>query len=398
LIANFKLWILDFFQNPQYQPFCSNWQDILAYIYQSYYINGLAGLVLTFSNEDIQDISTKKLNSEEHTIKLNKKYLQYGNFKYLQNADAIATNSNTNNIAFNVSLGNNIGNSRQYIFHIDTNDESKTYGNYINTSKDETKILIVFKNYDFHKKCFISPLAKIQHTIMAQNSVNRATLSFYQNSCRPSGILLAKRRNGSDAPLNDKEEKEYDRMVSKIAQNFKGTMNTGEVMMPSSPNFDLDFKPITVPTDYASDKSYNEMFAEMIYAFFHGGSKSAFEGISEYSNNAFQKQKTMYDGAFQTVNSVVISTLNIFLRNYFMQVMGVKPSEVKNLYFNLNKSGIDFYKEAQKLESQDLFKANIISQTEARVILANTDDNYGNLEPLETNKFYSEIGKSNTVG
>jgi hypothetical protein len=283
------LQILDFFKNPKYQPFCSNWQDILSYVYQSYYINGIAGLVLTFSNQN-ENISTLS-------------YLQYGNFKYLQNADAITTNSNANNLAFNVSLGNNLGSSMQYIFHIDTNGESKTYGNYVNTSKDETKILIVFKNYDFYRKCFISPFVKIQYPIMTQNSVNRSTFSFYQNACRPSGILNTTSVNGEK--LTPEQEKQHERMVDKIKKDFIGSVNTGQLIMPT-PGSAMTFTPITVPADCTSDKSYNEMFSEMIYAFFHGGSKSAFEGISEYSNNAFQKQKTMYDGAFQTVNSVVI--------------------------------------------------------------------------------------------
>jgi cytochrome c-type biogenesis protein CcmE len=45
-----------------------------------------------------------------------------------------------------------------------------------------------------------------------------------------------------------------------------------------------------------------------------------------------------------------------------------------------------------------LFKANIISQPEAREVLAKSDENYGDLQPLETNKFYSEIGKTNSIG
>ena len=357
---NFLSWI----DNPNSYPFPRSRAEIFKYILKNSYKKGIFGIVYVFD---------KNRNFKHIKIPCSI-YLQ--NFSYDETKYTLQLNTKTYTFAFNIK-----------------------YRNFAIESNDEIMILQVGGNFDNDLQNYSPIFNEALAYVLLQNYLIDFASSFHQNACFPSQIVTLNYITEKDSGgLDPKQAKEFDDAVKAIEKQInesRGSRNTGGIIIPKNPNIKVEIKPLSVPTNATDNIAYQNFVSQKIYATVDGGSVDAFEGKSEYSNNASSKLQDLYDGSFRLFNSLVIDPMNQFMQG----LVGSFNSKVnpKNYNLEFDVSNIGIYQKQFIAQDVMLTQNNVLKINETRQILARTSNRYSFLEPAkEGDVFNSELSGNAT--
>lgn len=358
---------LDLLNNPNCQPKPNDWDDILSYLLTQYAYYGLTGLVVQCNGE----FAPENLNS-------------------LMPVTRLTFSNHMNQVCYNASL--KYGSYEQMIqFYYD--EESKLYTAKYN---DNDLILIVFGEYDYDSCKHVSPFTPLKDVILMQNYTMESSKTFYENSCRPSSIITVNLQDSDNEGSQTTADKEMiAKTITKFRSELKGSENTGKSI--TAPGMDIKVIPLNIPVNAVEIEAQLVTAKNIIYSFVAGGSLSAIEGQTEYSNNAIQKLKEFYDGTFAYIDKTIINVLNNFLQQY-LTLHNSNILERKDIYLALDKSGSEFYKKYLESEASLKYQNNEITLNEIREIQSGLREKWGNLTPLENgDRLNAEIQKGNNL-
>ena len=257
------------------------------------------------------------------------------------------------------------------IYYMVQFDDGKTYNftyslkylNFVRETNDEIQILFVVGNYDVRESQYKSVFNDQIAYVLLQNHLVNFANSFHKNACFPSQIVkISYKGVDADNGISDMEMAKFKKAVDEFKLQYlqnKGSKNTGGVIIPSHPALEIDVVPLSIPTNAEENISYHNLVAEKLFSFVDGGSKAAYEGQSEYSNNASAKLLDAYDGTFRIFNSIVLTPLNIFMKNLFLVML--KPIESASI--GISTSNIKIY------QKQDI--ATIVMLTQNNLLYIN---------------------------
>jgi hypothetical protein len=395
--------LLENFLSPNTYPAFTTWNDIVKYFVESYYIDGVGALVLTF--KDTFDTTAFMVDYSSYISdnriaqakEENAKIKDSNSLQYIQPAKSVSYFSNNISSGFKMQLNDSIGD-------VEFKQNINMGGLYTASNSGKFYIAIVFGNFDF-KSCQYKPFVEpIKNLILLDNAPIEAMQSFYQNSCVPSSIitLTPNTKNAeiemqilNDATSNEGSAK-YKELVTEIKAKIKGSSKTGEILISNDMRFKYDVIPLQIMPDGKNAIDLSNTARERIYTFFGLGSQIAYEGKTEYANNAERKIKELFDAVIDNINSKLIENLTQFMRVYLKQFGYAKPLDVKNLYFSLNTSHISFYKEYKATDALDMFSKGLIEQNEARKIISTLNEvDYGNLVDLPNgDRTFQELSRT----
>jgi hypothetical protein len=337
---------LDWIENPNSRPTPTSRADIFYHLLSEYAKCGVAGMIFTF--DKVMTINRWK------------------NIKLAKDVDIV-----------------NVLGEIYYLITIDNKEFKFTYSlenlNFSCQNGDELMILYVFGSYDVKEKRYESRFAGVFEYILLQNYLIKFATSFHKNACFPSQIVQLTYKNlETGQELSEYQKSEFEDAVKQVKlqlQQTKGSSNAGSAIVPNHPALEIKVTPLSIPTNASENIAYHTLVSDKIFGFVDGGSSAAFEGKSEYSNNASAKLLDLYDGTFRTANSVIIKSLTRFMKN-MLRVMLVN---VENLYLALDKSSVVIYQDRTITQTAMLSQNNLMTINEAKKILASTKDVYGDL-------------------
>lgn len=356
---------LSWIENPNFRPYPTSRSEIFKYVLSNSYKKGIFGILYVFDKQN--------------------------NFKHIR-------------IPASIELENYLINRVKYRLYFDNRafsfDYSQKYRNYAIETNDEILILQVGGNFDNDLQNYSPIFRDILPYVLLQNYLIDFATSFHQNSCFPSQIVTLSYNRPKDevGDLSQPQQKAFndavDAVITQIQQS-RGSKNTGGIIIPKNPNITVDIKALSIPTNATDNVKYQDFVSQKIYATVDGGSVDAFEGKSEYSNNAQAKLKDLYDGSFRLFNSLVINPMNQFMQG----LIGAMNPEINatNYYLSFDKSQIDIYQKEYIAQDVMLVQNNILKLNESRQILAKTSNRYSFIEPTsEGDVFNSELSGNAT--
>jgi len=353
---------LNLLNNPNTYPAPRHWNDIVEGIYKTYIADGIAGIILVGG-----------LTGEISNIEI-APYISYCN--------------TGNEVYFDVStLNTNNRSIRRF-----SKDKNEFF-----TNNDD--IVVIFGNFSYHRQFYESPLTDKMDIILWQNHIIRSSRVFYENSCRPSGIVTVTINDVDGRPLNDVVSTEkVKKVIQDIKSQIKGVTNTGKLIVPSQPNLSITFTPLSITQNANDIEKQLEITKEVIYSSFSGLNTNVVEGISQYSENRLISLKEFYDSTIAIFNDVILQDLNTFLKNWLIFIGNTSDAiKRQGLYLTFDKNNIQYYKQLAKQEFITLGKQQILTRREVRANLS-IDDSYADLAvlPPEMDGFIGEK-TSNTL-
>lgn len=335
---------LSWIENPNSYPFPRSRNEIFRYILSNSYKKGIFGVIFSFDNQNV--------------------------FNHIKIPANISLEKNLmNEVKYRVYLRNNLS----YIFSYDPK-----YRNFVFDDGNQKMFLMVGGNFNNDLQDYDPIFRQILPYILLQNYLVDFATSFHQNACFPSQIITLNYNLGNDsllnsAKLNPTQEKEFNDAVNDMVRQInysKGSKSTGGIIIPNNPNIKVDIKPLSIPTNAVDNIKYQDFVSQKIYATIDGGSVDAFEGKSEYSNNASAKLQDLYDGSFRLFKSLVINPLNQFM----VGLIGVmnKGIVANNYFLDFDISNVRIYQKQFINEDVMLVQNNILKISEARQSLIKT--------------------------
>lgn len=357
------LQFLEWLNYPNSIPSPQNKYEILKYIFNAGYKRGLAGLIYTFDGDE-----------------------SFENWENIRLAKTIVYNYNDGKPKYSV----NFNEQKTYDFYFD----SQKMNFICKTSDGKLLFLVVFGNFSIEKGQYVSIFKDIVPYIRLQNHLINFAESFHREACFPSQIVqITYKGLEPGKSLNSDEQKQFKDAVESVKSQImkvKGSVNAGNLIVPNSPHLEIDIKPLSIPTNATDNIAYQNMVSDKIYSFVDGGSSAAFEGKSEYSNNASAKLQEIYDGAFRTAKSIIIEPLNIFMRSLLL--LNRSKVEQSKLYFSFNISSVQIYQKQEKAEIVQFVQNNLLKLNEGRKRIAKVAENYGDLGDTEGGDvFFKEL-------
>jgi hypothetical protein len=347
---------LSWIENPNSFPFPRSRNEIFKYILSNSYKKGIFGIVYVFDREK---------NFKHITIPVN---LALDNFYQ-------------DNIKYKLYFKN-----RTYIFSY-----NQDYRNFALDTNDEIMILQVGGNFDNELQNYSPIFRDVLPYILLQNYLIDFATSFHQNACFPSQIITVNYITDNEMGLLDaNQKKDYDLAIKSITEQLnatKGSKSTGGIIIPTNPNIKVDIKPLSVPTNANDNIKYQDFVSQKIYAIVDGGSVDAFEGKSEYSNNATAKLQDLYDGSFRLFNSLVINPMNQFMQGLIGSFYeNVNPS---NYFISFDIANVRIYQKQLIAQDVMLVQNNILKIKDAQTILAKTSPRYSFITPDANGDIYN---------
>lgn len=192
----------------------------------------------------------------------------------------------------------------------------------------------------------------------------------------------------------NEESEKFKEAMQEIEKELKGVGNAGKTVISKDPRVKFNVIPLQITPDASNAEKLVAMAKNDIYSFFAGGTRSAFEGESEYASNSLPKIKELYDGAIGFINTNLIDKLDDFLKLYLKAFKIVPLTQLNNYYFSLDTSQIQFYKDYKKEELNTMYKENQITVNEVRQKKGLLDDNLSDLTDLPNgDKLLIELGR-----
>lgn len=355
---------LSWVENPNSFPYPRSRKEIFKYILSSSYKKGIFGVIYVFDKKN--------------------------NFKHIK-------------IPVTISLQKFLINETKYKVHFTNSDHEFTYSqkyrNFALQTEFETMILQVGGNFDNDLQDYTPIFHDVLPYILLQNYLIDFATSFHQNACFPSQIITLNYTTDNEMGILDpRQKKEFDDAVSSVEKQIvesRGSKNAGGIIIPKNPNISVDIKPLAVPTNASDNIKYQDFVSQKIYATVDGGSVDAFEGKSEYSNNASAKLKDLYDGSFRLFNYLVIDPMNQFMQGLIGSMYKELNPKNYNLYFD--KSNIEIYQKQYIAQDVMLVQNNMLKLEEAREILQKTTDRYQFIKVTsDENVFNSQLSGNAT--
>jgi len=196
----------------------------------------------------------------------------------------------------------------------------------------------------------------------------------------------------------NEESEKFKEAMRDVEKELKGAGNAGKTIVSKDPRVKFNVIPLQITPDANNAEKLVAMAKNDIYSFFAGGSRTAFEGQTEYANNAQTKIKELYDGAIGFINSNLIDELDNFLKLYLNVFKIVPLTQLNNYYFSLDTSQIQFYKEYKKEELNTMYTQNQLTLNEVRQKKGLLDDNLSDLTDLPNgDKILIELSKSSSI-
>lgn len=341
---NFLSWI----ENPNSYPFPRSRAEIFKYILTNSYKKGIFGIVYVFD---------KKKNFKHIKIPVS---IRLQNFIYNQTKYILQFNNTTYTFPFDIK-----------------------YRNFAIENSDEIMILQVGGNFDNDLQNYSPIFNEALAYILLQNYLIDFASSFHQNSCFPSQIVTLNYITEKDSGgMDPTQMREFDSAVNAVERQInesRGSRNAGGIIIPKNPNIKVDIKPLAIPTNATDNIAYQGFVSQKIYALVDGGSVDAFEGKSEYSNNASSKLQDLYDGSFRLFNSLVINPMNQFMQGLVGSFNNtVNP---KNYFLEFDISNVRIYQKQFLNEDVMLVQNNILKIKDAQTLLTKTSKRYSFITP-----------------
>jgi hypothetical protein len=341
---------LDNIENPNSYPFPRSRTEIFKYILSNSYKKGIFGVIYVFDKNK--------------------------NFKHIK-------------IPVSINLQKFLINETKYqVYFSNTTYEfsySQKYRNFGIETESEIMILQVGGNFDNDLQDYSPIFRQALPYILLQNYLIDFATSFHQNACFPSQIITINYitdKDNSSGVLSPQERKEFDDAVKSIQEQImqsKGSKNSGGIIIPKNPNIKIDIKPLSIPTGAGDNIKYQDFVSTKIYATVDGGSVDAFEGKSEYSNNASAKLQDLYDGSFRLFNSLVIDPMNQFMQGLVGSFY--KDINPKNYYLSFDVSNVRIYQKQFIAQDVMLVQNNMLKIKDAQTILKKTSVRYSFITP-----------------
>ena len=344
------LQFLDWIENPNSYPFPRSRANIFKYILSNSYKKGIFGVIYVFDKNK--------------------------NFKHIKIPQNIMLQSVIYNTIYTVYLKN-----KSYNFNFDPK-----YRNFALETKDEILILQVGGNFDNELQNYAPLFNDALPYILLQNYLIDFAGSFHQNACFPSQVVTLTYTSPNGEELTPNQKKEFDQAVKDLElqlQQTKGAKTAGGNIMAKNPNIKITVTPLSIPTNANDNVAYQEFVSQKLYATVDGGSVDAFEGKSEYSNNASAKLQDLYDGSFRLFNSLVIDQMTQFMRGLIGTFDEGKTINVNDYYLVADKSNIAIYQKQFIAQDVMLSQNNIIKINEARKVLSQTTERYSFITATE---------------
>jgi hypothetical protein len=344
---------LDWINFPNSTPSPRSLDDIVNHVYQQYFKKGIVSLVMKFKGEISKE-------------------------GFLNTSLPISTTYNNNHSKpyYTVQLDN--VKTENYFF-------DPAFLNYVKREGNNISLLFVVGNFDNSTLCYKSPFEDIIQYVKLQNHLINFAENFHQNACFPSQIitLTFKGAKIEETPSSAQIEK-FKQAVSEFKQELKnsqGASNAGKIIVPSHPSLEVKVVPLNIPTNAGDNVKYQELVSDKLFSYVDGGSTAAFEGKTEFSNNANQKLQDLYDGTFRYANSIILKPLTIFMRSLVLlqQASGV---DSKKIFLTFDISSVKLY---QKQKMEEVFRVsehNMSTINESRAILASLSETYGNFDDI----------------
>lgn len=339
---------LSWIENPNSFPFPRSRNEIFKYILANSYKKGIFGIVYVFDKQ-------KK-------------------FKYIT-------------IPVNINLENYYQNDVKYRLYFKNTNYifvfNQAFRNYALETDDEIMILQVGGNFDNEVQNYSPIFRDILPYVLLQNYLIDFATSFHQNACFPSQIMTVNYLTDNELGLLDpNQKKEFNDAVNSLGEQInatKGAKSSGGIIIPKNPNIKVDIKPLSVPTNADDNIKYQDFVSSKIYATVDGGSVDAFEGKSEYSNNAVAKLQDLYDGSFRLFNSLIINPMNQFMQGLIGSFYeNINPS---NYFISFDIANVRIYQKQLIAQDVMLVQNNILKIKDAQTILAKTSPRYSFITP-----------------
>ena len=269
---------------------------------------------------------------------------------------------------------------------------SGEYRNYGIETETEIMILQVGGNFSNDLQNYVSYFYDSLPYILLQNYLVDAAESFQRNSCFPSQIITVTYERPKDeiGPLDATQKIEFEQAVKKIESDIRttrGSRNNGGTIMASSPNIKIDIKPLNIPMNAKDNIDYQTFVSQNIYPLVDGGSINSYQGVSEYSSNLITGLENMYDGAFRQFNSVVIDSMNRFMRNLVSWMNEYINAE--NFYITFDESSVKIYQQKTINEVISLTQNNLLKINQGQTIVAGLAERYAFIVPSPEDDIYN---------
>ena len=403
--------LLDILLSPNTAPGMLSWNDVVKYFFHKYFYYGIGALVFTYNNDLERDGEGQILRRQPiesyHTeeekarrVRENLRYIRNLNIDNIQPAKTVQYSDTLDKIEYKISL------HEQYTQQLSFTQDEEMQGFYTARANGKYYIALIFGNYDFYTEKHQTFLEHIKPSILLENHIASTHQSFYQNACMPSSIVEVMPSSNNEKVVEsfflkfgtgNEESEKFKEAMRDVEKELKGAGNAGKTIVSKDPRVKFNVIPLQITPDANNAEKLVAMAKNDIYSFFAGGSRTAFEGQTEYANNAQTKIKELYDGAIGFVNSNLIDKLNDFLRLYLRVFRIAPPTQINNFYFKLDTTDIQFYKEFKKADVTKYYSNGIITNTEVRRIMGDIDDDYADLtnKPLTNgDRLFQELGKN----
>jgi hypothetical protein len=397
--------LLNALLNPNTAPAMLHWNDIIKYFFQRYFTYGVGALIFTYDGSFEKDIKyqtiyetaneEQRINAKRNNIRL----MSQLEIESVQPAKTVYYNDNYGTPEYKINLYNN------YNFELTFTQDNDLQGFYTAKANNKFYIAFIFGNYNFQTYKYQTFLEHIKPSIILENEIEKTTGAFYKNACMPSSIIEVKPSLSTPQieqyfltkfGVGNEENEKFKLAMQELEAELKSSINSGKPLISKDPRISFNVIPLQITPDADNAIKLTEMAKDKIYSYFAGGSRAAYEGKSEYASNAEPKIKELYDGTIGFVKSNLIDELNRFLRIYLNVFRIVPPTQIKNFYFSLDTSFIQYYKDYQSnLYIQD-YKNGIITLNEVRNKKGMLDEvNYGDLTDLPNgDRTFQELSKS----
>ena len=375
--------LLDILLSPNTAPAMLSWNDIVKYFFNKYFYYGIGALVLTYEyglERDGDDIILQKQRIDN-----------------IQPAKTVRYSNTLDKIEYKISL------HEQYTQELSFTQDEEMQGFYTARANGKYYIALIFGNYDYYTCKHQTFLEHIKLSILLENHIANTHQSFYQNACMPSSIIEVTPSSNNERVVEyffskfgtaNEESEKFKEAMQEIEKELKGVGNAGKTVISKDPRVKFNVIPLQITPDASNAEKLVAMAKNDIYSFFAGGTRSAFEGESEYASNSLPKIKELYDGAIGFINTNLIDKLDDFLKLYLKAFKIVPLTQLNNYYFSLDTSQIQFYKDYKKEELNTMYKENQITVNEVRQKKGLLDDNLSDLTDLPNgDKLLIELGR-----
>ncbi len=405
--------LLDILLSPNTAPAMLSWNQIVTYFFQKYFYYGIGALVFTY-NEDLERDEQGRIlrrqiiesydteEEKQRKMRANLRYLRNLNIDNIQPAKTVQYSTTLDKVEYKISL------YEQYNQELSFTQDKELQGFYTARANGKYYIALIFGNYDFYTCKYQTFLEHIKPSILLENHIASTHQSFYQNACMPSSIVEVTPSSNNEKVVEsfflkfgtgNEDSEKFKEAMRDVEKELKGAGNAGKTIVSKDPRVKFNVIPLQITPDASNAEKLVAMAKNDIYSFFAGGSRTAFEGQTEYANNAQTKIKELYDGAIGFINSNLIDELDNFLKLYLNVFKIVPLTQLNNYYFSLDTSQIQFYKEYKKEELNTMYTQNQLTLNEVRQKKGLLDDNLSDLPDLPNgDKILIELGKNTGIG